>query len=481
MAFLRIARAQDVGVLRERRRCRGQLASAGQPAGKSRRRRRASNVADEHRDFRCSPTSPRTTSATCRRSGLDRTHRQRVRHDAADGALPRAFFQLVRHANARAAAAALRFTVDSGNLAGHLFTLRAGLARAARRADLARALRWTVLATRYRRCSARSDGDAGAGAWAPSRRCVAQLGNGEAPLHARGGAWLPATHRDGGRRVQYATVELDRQPEARTWLEAMQRHCRDALDDIDLVAPWSSAPAPGTLRERRRSSRLFPRCARSQSLDPDDGTARRDVDRVRRDRGRSASRSLTFVEQLRQACRPRSASAWPTIDSLALQTSTRSRRSNTNSCTTNARHLMSIGYNVTEHRATRATTICSRRKRACAASSASPRADCRRRAGSRWGGLLTHAGGEPILLSWSGSMFEYLMPLLVMPTFPNTLLDQTAQRSGEAADPVRQPSAACRGASRNAATTPSTRRSTTSTAHSACRVLACSAGSPRTS
>ena len=30
-----------------------------------------------------------------------------------------------------------------------------------------------------------------------------------------------------------------------------------------------------------------------------------------------------------------------------------------------------------------------------------------------------------MLLSWSGSMFEYLMPLLVMPTYENTLLDQT--------------------------------------------------------
>lgn len=43
------------------------------------------------------------------------------------------------------------------------------------------------------------------------------------------------------------------------------------------------------------------------------------------------------------------------------------------------------------------------------------------------GRLLTTAGGEPILLSWSGSMFEYLMPLLVMPTFENTLLDQTCK------------------------------------------------------
>ncbi len=41
------------------------------------------------------------------------------------------------------------------------------------------------------------------------------------------------------------------------------------------------------------------------------------------------------------------------------------------------------------------------------------------------GRLLTSVGGEPVLLSWSGSMFEYLMPLLVMPTYENTLLDQT--------------------------------------------------------
>ena len=39
--------------------------------------------------------------------------------------------------------------------------------------------------------------------------------------------------------------------------------------------------------------------------------------------------------------------------------------------------------------------------------------------------MMTTQGGEPTLLSWSGSMFEYLMPLLVMPTYENTLLDQT--------------------------------------------------------
>jgi cellobiose phosphorylase len=41
--------------------------------------------------------------------------------------------------------------------------------------------------------------------------------------------------------------------------------------------------------------------------------------------------------------------------------------------------------------------------------------------------LLVVSQSKPALLSWSGSMFEYLMPLLVMPDFDNTLLDQTCK------------------------------------------------------
>ncbi len=40
------------------------------------------------------------------------------------------------------------------------------------------------------------------------------------------------------------------------------------------------------------------------------------------------------------------------------------------------------------------------------------------------GRRLTTVGNAPVLLSWSGSMFEYLMPNLVMPTYENTLLDE---------------------------------------------------------
>ena len=47
------------------------------------------------------------------------------------------------------------------------------------------------------------------------------------------------------------------------------------------------------------------------------------------------------------------------------------------------------------------------------------------------GRLLTTADGEHVLLSWSGSMFEYLMPMLVMPSYEGTLLDQTMHAAVE--------------------------------------------------
>ncbi|HSM28426.1 MAG TPA: glucoamylase family protein, partial [Thioalkalivibrio sp.] len=41
------------------------------------------------------------------------------------------------------------------------------------------------------------------------------------------------------------------------------------------------------------------------------------------------------------------------------------------------------------------------------------------------GRLLTRHGGDVSLISWSGSMFEYLMPQLIMPSYAHTLLEQT--------------------------------------------------------
>ena len=43
------------------------------------------------------------------------------------------------------------------------------------------------------------------------------------------------------------------------------------------------------------------------------------------------------------------------------------------------------------------------------------------------GTLLTSVRGAPVLLSWSATLFEYLMPLLVMRSYPDTLLDESCR------------------------------------------------------
>ena len=49
---------------------------------------------------------------------------------------------------------------------------------------------------------------------------------------------------------------------------------------------------------------------------------------------------------------------------------------------------------------------------------------------SHWfhlGRAVTSVRGTPVLLSWSATMFEYLMPLLVMRRYPDTLLDESCR------------------------------------------------------
>ena len=89
------------------------------------------------------------------------------------------------------------------------------------------------------------------------------------------------------------------------------------------------------------------------------------------------------------------------------------------------RHLLAIGYNVGERRrdASYYDLLASEARLCCFVAIA--QGQLPQESWFALGRLLTTAGGEPILLSWSGSMFEYLMPLLVMPTYEHTLLDQT--------------------------------------------------------
>ncbi|HVT32888.1 MAG TPA: glucoamylase family protein, partial [Rhodanobacteraceae bacterium] len=90
-----------------------------------------------------------------------------------------------------------------------------------------------------------------------------------------------------------------------------------------------------------------------------------------------------------------------------------------------SRSLFTIGYNVTERRSDAGfyDLLASEARLGVFVAIAQGKV-----AQDTWfslGRLLTYTAGRQVLLSWSGSMFEYLMPQLVMPSFPGTLLEET--------------------------------------------------------
>ena len=87
------------------------------------------------------------------------------------------------------------------------------------------------------------------------------------------------------------------------------------------------------------------------------------------------------------------------------------------------RELFSIGYNVSQHRLDSSyyDLLASEARLASFVAIALGQID--QDHWFRLGRSLTSAGGKPTLISWSGSMFEYLMPMLIMPSYENTLLD----------------------------------------------------------
>jgi len=206
------------------------------------------------------------------------------------------------------------------------------------------------------------------------------------------------------------------------WGEALLQQCQAARDELAFLAPWTSLsaapagldgllpdePVP-TLRDvASLDTRLAPVIAEALAAVADAATrmwllALQDALASASARARQA---IAAVERL-----ARQAGEFATVDYAFLYDANR--------------RLLTIGYNLTERRQDPSHyDLLASEARVCSfvaiAQGALPQ--------ENWfalGRLLTLAGGDPVLLSWSGSMFEYLMPLLVMPTYPNTLIDQT--------------------------------------------------------
>ncbi|HEX5111716.1 MAG TPA: glucoamylase family protein, partial [Saprospiraceae bacterium] len=90
-----------------------------------------------------------------------------------------------------------------------------------------------------------------------------------------------------------------------------------------------------------------------------------------------------------------------------------------------SQHYLSIGYNVEDHRRDAGYYDLLGSEARLGIFVAISQGKIPQESWFALGRQVTHVAKEPVLISWSGSMFEYLMPMLLMPSYENTLLDQT--------------------------------------------------------
>jgi cellobiose phosphorylase len=319
-------------------------------------------------------------------------------------------------------------SVDSGNLAGHLLTLGAGL-RALVDEPAAGAHTFEGLADTLD-CLAKRvpGGDAGA----DLRRQLGAMRKVLGPLRILPPERL-SSMRAGLERLAVAASVLrvpagvgqgKQEDEAAYWIVAVQVHCREALAQLRRLSPWLDVPAPPagitlavdppaavTLRELARlRDVLAPSMAALEGGDASPERLRWLAD-LRRSLDATATTACEEIGRCERLAAEADGLAAMDYEFLYDRT----------------RRLLSIGYNVDEFRRDASFyDLLASEARLCAFV-AIAQGHVPQESWFALGRLLRIRAGDPILVSWSGSMFEYLMPLLVMPTYEGTLLDQTCR------------------------------------------------------
>ncbi|MBE0623257.1 MAG: cyclic beta 1-2 glucan synthetase [Burkholderiales bacterium] len=204
------------------------------------------------------------------------------------------------------------------------------------------------------------------------------------------------------------------------WAQALARQCRDALDELALLAPWLGTPAAVAL-SRLMHDAAMPTLRELATLE----------ERWRAGHGPGAERTDSGeMLRLLAASSAQAEQRIAQIERLAAQLGELTAMEY-GFLYDSSRHLLSIGYNVSERRQDPSCYDLLASEARFASFVAIAQGQLPQESWFALGRLLTMAGGDPTLMSWSGSMFEYLMPLLVMPTYENTLLDRTCRSAVE--------------------------------------------------
>jgi cyclic beta-1,2-glucan synthetase len=230
--------------------------------------------------------------------------------------------------------------------------------------------------------------------------------------------------------VVAAVVALDADPESqlRWWARALARQCRDALAELTILAPWTLLRASLDKLSEFPGNGEIPTLRQLANLELDLLTAIED--RLGLEVTPEESAWLDKLRRLITKASQRAGTRIAAIEGLALQASELAHM-DYDFLFDKACNLLAIGYNVGERRRDSSYYDLLASEARFSSFVAIAQGQLPQESWFALGRLLTTVGGEPILLSWSGSMFEYLMPLLVMPTYEDTLLDQTCKAAVE--------------------------------------------------
>lgn len=306
-------------------------------------------------------------------------------------------------------------TVDSGNLAGHLLTLGPGLLEYEAQPILA-----------PQAFAGLSDTLAVllelAGQNPELEHLQAQLR--QPPLTLRKGfELLQRAEQHAGALVAALTPESG--PELKWWAQALARNCREHVEDLLFIAPWlalrEDGPVLGARMEETPTLRQV--AGLEAAVGPSLKMALPDLATQPALLGNEKEVSGKLLECVRQASN-RARQRILSLENLARQSAEMAEMDFTFLFDT-ARKLFSIGFNVSERRSDPSYyDLLASEARLCSFV-AIARGQISQDHWFSLGRLLVALRGDPVLVSWSGSMFEYLMPLLVMPNYEHTLLGQT--------------------------------------------------------
>ncbi len=312
-------------------------------------------------------------------------------------------------------------TVDSGNLAGHLMTLRPGLLALPDRRILAE--RWFDGLSDTLRILVDAAGEA-----APVQ--LGQLQQKLASASVSRPTTLAAARLYLGRLATSAVEVMgsfvaDPASQESGWARAFVRQCQDALDDLTFLTPWTWLP-PTSPDSRNDFSGLDEIPTLRELVGFEGEWLAAIEDRLGLEVTPEENERLSELRRLITQASRRARERIATIERLARQ-SVELADMEYNFLYDKERHLLAIGYNVAERRQDSSYYDLLASEARFSSFIAIAQGQLPQESWFSLGRLLTIAGGEPILLSWSGSMFEYLMPLLVMPTYEYTLLDQSCK------------------------------------------------------